>query len=137
MAHDLIHEAVKQALIKEGWSITHDPYVIRFGGEKLYADLAAERPIAAERGTRKIVVEVKSFAGFSVIQDFKEAFGQYKLYLDLLSETAPEYTLYLAVSDVAHSYDLQRGIIQFVLEKNQIPLLVVDVQQEEVVRWIR
>ena len=65
-AFDLYHDAVKQALIKEGWTITADPYRIQFQELDLYADLAAELPIAAERQGQKIVVEVKSFVGRSV-----------------------------------------------------------------------
>jgi hypothetical protein len=137
MAKDLIHNAVNQALIHDGWIITHDPYLIRYAGEDLYADLAAERPFAAERPGEKIIVEVKSFLGYSVIQDFKEAIGQYQIYLDLLTETSPDYKLYLAVSDITYEYDFQREIVQFVLNKNRVPLLVVDVQTEEIVKWVR
>ena len=31
MASDLIHNLVKQALINDGWQITHDPYPIKLG----------------------------------------------------------------------------------------------------------
>lgn len=48
-AKDLYHDAVKLALIKEGWMITADPYKIKYQEIDLYADLAAELPIAAER----------------------------------------------------------------------------------------
>jgi len=47
---DIIHNAVKGALIKDGWTITDDPFIIEYKKTKLYADLGAERPIAAERG---------------------------------------------------------------------------------------
>jgi len=53
---DKIHDAVKNALIKDGWAITADPFRIEFEEYRLYADLAAERPIAAERGGEKIDV---------------------------------------------------------------------------------
>ncbi len=26
MARDLIHDVVREALVKDGWTITHDPY---------------------------------------------------------------------------------------------------------------
>lgn len=136
-AKDIIHEAVKAALIKDGWTITHDPYTIRHNDELFYADLAAERPLAAERNGQKIVVEIKSFVGYSVIQDFKAALGQYILYLDILAETAPEYKLYLAVSDVVYHEDLNRDSIQLILDRRNIPLIVVDVANEEVVKWVR
>ncbi len=51
-AHDTFHEAVKHGLIKDGWTITHDPYPLEFGGTDLYVDLGAEKMIAAERGNR-------------------------------------------------------------------------------------
>lgn len=61
MALDKIHNAVKNALIKDGWKITADPYRIDFEEYRLYADMSAERPIAATKDNEKIVVEVKSF----------------------------------------------------------------------------
>ncbi|WP_419866678.1 element excision factor XisH family protein [Microcystis viridis] len=30
-ALDLYHNAAKQALIKDGWTITHDPFHLRWG----------------------------------------------------------------------------------------------------------
>jgi XisH protein len=29
MARDIYHEHVKEALIKDGWTVTHDPYLFR------------------------------------------------------------------------------------------------------------
>ncbi len=50
MAKDVFHQQVKNALIKDGWNITHDPLTIRIGeAVKLQIDLAAEIAIAAER----------------------------------------------------------------------------------------
>ncbi|MFN5818762.1 MAG: element excision factor XisH family protein [Pseudanabaena sp.] len=84
---DFIHNSVKNALIADGWKVTDDPYIIEYLKTRLYADLGAEKPIAAERGEQKIVIEVKSFLGASKFQDLKEALGQYDIYrylLDLL-----------------------------------------------------
>lgn len=61
MALDKIHDAVKNGLIKDGWTITADPYEIRFKDIRVYADLAAERPFTAERNGEKIVVRSKKF----------------------------------------------------------------------------
>ena len=74
-ARDKYHDAVKNALIKDSWTITADPYIIRYEDAELYADLAAERPIAAERQGQKIVVEIKSFIGKSLMSDFHNALG--------------------------------------------------------------
>jgi hypothetical protein len=35
---DSIHSAVKQALVKDGWEITDDPYVITYGERFLFVD---------------------------------------------------------------------------------------------------
>src|ERR1043165_4246496 len=83
-AKDVFHECVKHALIKDGWTITHDPYTISFYGKEVYIDMAAERFLAAERAGEKIAVEVKTFAGHSDIRDFEEAVGQYIVYRSLL-----------------------------------------------------
>jgi hypothetical protein len=135
-AKDIIHEAVKNALIKDGWVITHDPYTIEYEGEFAYADLAAERPFAAERAGMKIIVEAKSFVGRSVIEDFKVALGQYMLYLPLLTFSAPDHKLYLAVSTITYETDLQRKMIQFVMQRDKLPLIVVDIAVEEIREWI-
>ena len=72
-AKDIYHDAVKNALIKDGWIVTDDPYLIKYEDAELYAYLAAEKPIAAEREGEKIVVEVKSFVGKSLMYDFHGA----------------------------------------------------------------
>jgi len=34
-AEDSFHDAVKNALIKDGWNITHDPLILGFGKRDL------------------------------------------------------------------------------------------------------
>ncbi|MFZ4677667.1 MAG: element excision factor XisH family protein [Nodosilinea sp.] len=134
---DLIHNAVKTALIKDGWLVTDDPYIIEYGRTKLYADLGAEQPLAAERGGEKIVVEVKSFLGASKLQDLKEALGQYDIYNYLLEETAPERRLYIAISSGVYQTFFLQDVIQLILRKHQLPLIVVDLEMEVIEQWIR
>jgi hypothetical protein len=135
-AKDLYHNAVRLALIKDGWVITADPYRIRYKDIDLYADLAAERPIAAERDGQKIVVEVKSFVGRSLMTDFHNAVGQYTVYQMLIQETAPEYKLYLAIDDIVYRNFFQRDGIQFLIQSSQINFFVVNIEQQEIVQWI-
>ena len=62
MARDIFHNIVKEALIKDGWTVTDDPLVLLSkvdGG--LETDLGAEKMLIAEKGLTKIAVEVKSF----------------------------------------------------------------------------
>ena len=48
-ARDLYHDVVRNALSKDGWAITHDPYRLPWGRKDLYVDLGAEKLLAAEK----------------------------------------------------------------------------------------
>lgn len=135
-ARDLYHDAVKAALIKDSWAILADLYRIQYKDVDLYADLAAEQPIAAEREGQKIVVEIKSFVGRSLMTDFHLAMGQYKVYQMLLEETAPEYDLYLAIDDITYQNFFKREGIVFLVRASQLKIFVVDIDQQEIVQWI-
>jgi len=37
-ARDFYHDTVKNVLIKDGWTITNDPFLLRYGIRRLYAD---------------------------------------------------------------------------------------------------
>ncbi|MBU7583134.1 MAG: XisH family protein [Nostoc sp. TH1S01] len=133
---DIIHNSVKNALIKDGWLITDDPYIIQYRKTVLYADIGAERPIAAQRDGQKLVVEVKSFIGTSKIQDLKEALGQYDIYRYLLEEIAPDRKLYIAISKVVYKTFFSQDIIQLILNRHRLPIIVVDIEAEEIQQWI-
>ncbi|MDF5729133.1 MAG: XisH family protein [Rhizonema sp. PD38] len=135
-AKDIYHDAVKNALIKDGWVITADPYFIKYEDAELYADLAAEKPIAAERQGQRIVVEIKSFVGRSLMYDFHNAIGQYIVYRNLIQLTEPEYTLYLAINDIIYEDFFQRKSVQAVITQNNFLLMVVDTEKEEIRQWI-
>lgn len=91
-ARDIYHETAKNALIKDGWKITHDPLRIRLArGKNLFVDLGAERLLAAERGVEKIAVEVKSFTQPSDMKALEEAVGQFVLYARLLKRYYPDH----------------------------------------------
>lgn len=135
-AKDTYHNEVKNSLLKDGWMITADPYFIKYEDAELYADLAAQKPIAAEREGQKIVVEIKSFIGRSLMYDFHSALGQYIVYRNLIQLTAPEYTLYLAIDDVVYTNFFQRKSIQVITKENQLLLIVVEMEKEEILQWI-
>lgn len=134
---DTIHDAVKSALIKDGWTITHDPFVITYKELLLYADLAAERAFAAERKGRKIVVEVKSFIGASKLQDLKVGLGQYEIYLSFLEIIDPERKLYIAISEQVYEEFFALESIQVIVRRLKLPLIVVNLQTEEITQWTK
>ena len=136
-AKDKYHQHVKNALIKDGWTITHDPYMIDYEEITVYADLGAERLIAAERGIEKIVVEIKSFLKRSMVQDLKEALGQYELYCSFLEQTDPHRRLYIGLPQETYDDFFQQKAAPLVVQRTGMPLLVVNLEREEVVAWIK
>ncbi len=132
---DYIHEAVKNALIKDGWNITHDPLFIEYGNEDMYVDLGAERLLAAERGPDKIAVEVKSFIGTSTLTELHNALGQYQIYVAVLEQIEPDRRLYLALSKSAYEELSEMETFELVVARFQIALLIVRIPAEEIEQW--
>ena len=135
-AKDIYHDQIKNALIKDGWTITHDPYVVQYGRRDLFIDLGARKLIAATQGDLKIAVEVKSFLSQSAIADLQKALGQYTLYLDVLARLEPERALYLAIRQDTFSEIFQDPIGEILLENKRLKLLVFDEIKEEIQQWI-
>lgn len=135
-AKDTIHNAVKNALIKDGWKITHDPFTLGYKDATVFVDLGAERLIAAERGGEKIAVEIKSFIKQSAIHDMEIALGQYLVYLSFLEVVEPNRRLYVALEDVVYNTVFQRESFQWLVKRNQVPLIIVDIKQETIREWI-
>jgi XisH protein len=135
-AKDIYHDTVKRALQKDGWIITHDPFPLQIGNKRLSADLGAERLINAEKGTQKIVVEVKSFVGQSDVKDLEQALGQYVLYRQVLNEMGVERSLYLAVSRPTFNSVFTIELGQVLLKNKIIKLIVFDDLREAIVQWI-
>jgi len=135
-ARDLYHDAVKNALVKDGWTITHDPFIVEIEGDRLNIDLGAERVIAAEKGTRKIAVEIKTFGGPSPMADMERALGQYVLYRIFLKRTDPERELYLAVPEDVLEDLFQRVPGRGFLEDEGGKVFGVDNTNEEIKKWL-
>lgn len=133
---DLYHDVVKRALVADGWTITHDPFVVPFGQHNLFVDLGAEAPIAAEKGARKIAVEVKSFASPSAVAALEQAVGQYVLYDGVLEQADPERALYLAVPLAVHAGIFAAPLGQLVVRRERLRLVVFDPATEVVTQWI-
>ena len=116
--------------------VTHDPLVLEFGRRNVYVDLGAELPIAAEKDGRKIAVEIKSFTGPSEMTELERALGQHTLYRFLLSRAEPERILYLAVSESAFLRVFDEPDARDLIASEQVRVLVFDVSEEAISRWI-
>ncbi len=135
-ARDIYHNNVKNALIKDGWTITHDPLRLSFGGKDMYVDLGAERFIGAERNDQQIAVEIKSFIGDSAIDDLEKAIGQYILYNTILEEKEPNRILYLAVSEYVIQEIFEEPLGKLLLKNKLLKIIGFNPEVEEIVKWI-
>ncbi|WP_017653261.1 XisH family protein [Fortiea contorta] len=145
-ARDAIHEIVKQAIIKDGWNITADPYVISYGERFLFVDLGATKAskinnihgrfIGAEKDNSRIAIEIKDFNNKSVIGDLEKAIGQYVLYRLLLNKVDPEREIYLATTVSIYDEIFSEPIGELVINDLPLKLIIVDINRAEVKQWI-
>jgi len=135
-ARDFYHDKVRNALVKDGWTIMHDPFSMKLGSADLYIDLGAEKIIAAEKGNDKIAVEIKSFLGKSIIAETQDAIGQFIMYQEVLADYESERILYLAIEEEVFTNDFSDALKNLVLERLAIKVLVFSALRGEIVKWL-
>ena len=67
----------------------------------------------------------------------KTGLGQYDIYLSLLEITDPKRKLYIAISEKVYDEFFTLESIQVIIKRLRVPLVVVNVGTEEIVKWIR
>jgi hypothetical protein len=116
---DLYHFEIRRAIEKDGWIVTDDPMQITWEEKDYSPDLGAERILAAQRGTEKIAIEIKSFIGQNFGFDFYEAMGQFDSYFYALADLEPDRTAMLAISEVAYkSFFIKKYVQRLLVLKN-------------------
>jgi XisH protein len=134
-ARDAFHEAVKQALDKDGWSNVM-PMTLKYGTTKLEIDLGAEQFFVAQRGTVLIAVEVKSFSSSSVVYEFHLAIGQYLNYRMVLQRLQPARIPYLAMPMEVYRKFFGAEFFQDSLAVHQINLILVEMESQGIALWL-
>jgi hypothetical protein len=134
-ARDKVHQQVVNALRKDGWTITHDPFKVAWKKRKLQIDLGAERLVAAQKGDDKIAVEIKSFVGANDLEDLYQALGQFILYRKALGVEAPNRTLFLAIKVETYQEMFADKEGESLRAGEGINILVVHTNLEEIVLW--
>ena len=133
-ARNIYHDTVVKALQADGWTITHDPLRIGYGGQDMYVDLGADRPtIGAERGKERIAVEIQSFLSPSRVRDLQEAIGQYEVYRLVLAEQEPDRQLFMAVPNEFYDQFLTERFGQFIISQLKVKLVVFE--EERILQW--
>lgn len=135
-AKDLFHQAVKHALEKEGWIVTHDPLHIELPDIEVYIDLGADRLLAAERESQKIAIEIKTFLGTSTVFEFHIAVGQFVNYRFLLNKIEPDRELYLAVPGETYETFFRRETVREMTQAHRLKLAVYNPDLEVIEQWI-
>lgn len=132
---DLYHDTVKKALVKEGWTITHDPLVLGDTELRVYPDLGAEKNVA-DRGPRTIAIEIKVFGTIGQLSELQKAIGQYVLYRSILHRGGSNRLPHLAVPSEAYQGLFQKKIIQHLMQDEGIRLMVFNPLTEVMEQWI-
>lgn len=139
---DTFHYHCREALEKDGWTITDDPYLLKFTDSQSRnrdypIDLGAEKLIAAEKGPEKIAVEIKTFGGSSTIDDYHKALGQYMDYLLGLKLQEPERKLYVAVTVQAFKEIQANPLAKLSVEHYKLPLILFDSTSKTIKQWVK
>ncbi|MDX1995938.1 MAG: element excision factor XisH family protein [bacterium] len=129
---DECHPQVVRALEKAGWTVEPRPYRIFLDRRHtLHIDIEAK-----QNQQTIIVVEVKCFTTpDEETTDLYIALGQYQVYRGLLDEHNLDFPLYLAVPSQAYYSVFQRMGMPAV-RNNRVKLVVVNIEQETIERWI-
>ena len=133
-AKDYFHDAVVHALIKDGWTITHEQFPVRVAERRLWIDIRATKI----NSDSIILVEVKSFnPGQSMVEALANALGQYMLYIAALKYLQDEGSiLVLAIPSPAYNGIFSEAIGESVQNTFDLKLVVYDPNTEEIVKWI-
>ena len=142
MVKDFYHQHVVEALIKDGWTITHDPYYVPIGNRRGYIDLGAEKSIIAaekesENKLEQIAVEIKSFISKSDLNDFEGALGKFQLYFFALEDLDPQRMLFLAIPVGFYNRFFNDTFFVRLIQRARLKILIYDEQTKTIDSWIK
>lgn len=131
-AKDRYHDAVKNALVKDGWVVTAEQVRLLYGDRNLWIDIQAEKTV----DQRVILIEVKELDDVdSPVEALANAIGKYLLYRLAIIYTKRYAPLYLAVTEAAYNGILSGVAGQQALTQFQILVVVFNPEREEIVKW--
>ena len=133
--HDACQPTIERALYKAGWKIEARQVVLQIDLGRAYFDLRAIR--RTEDGTKEIlIVEVKCFSDERRrMSELYGAIGQYQMYRRWLRKAESVAPIYLAITSSAYHGIFDEDVMA-VVEETQIKIVVVNLETEEVERWI-
>lgn len=140
-AQDLYHDLVKEALRKDGWRVTHNPFRLRVPRHLRQAAPGSPEPgveaflLGAEQDERKIAVAVKSFVGIEsgMIEQAVETLAYSRA---LLCAMDLDRVLYLAVRRATYEAFYDGTVEPQLVSKLEAPLLVFEPRTGAIVAWL-
>lgn len=73
----------------------------------------------------------------TIVYDFYKAYGQYEFYRDALLDEGILHPIFLAIPLNAYQNIDDVPFLARWIQKHKINLLVVDIDKEEIVKWIK
>ena len=132
---DDCHYQVANALTKAGWTVDVTPlHITDTSGNDFFIDLTAIRP-AAEVHPFEIAVEVKCFTLPKKSAELHRAIGQCIVYKGISEREGYSLPVYMAVPAATFTKYFNDPLVA-VLVGHGIKLIEIDLDKEEVVRWI-
>lgn len=131
---DRCHEQVMRALQKDGWRITEQQVPMKLGRRRVFIDLCVTY---GANGSRQQIalVEVKCFPDpQNTTQEIYTAVGQYILYRAMLRELELDMPLYLSIPEAIFNAVFDT-IVQRAIAESQIKLVIINLDEERVIRW--
>ena len=129
-ARDLYHGAIRNALVKDGWTITDDPLHIKCGKKNMFVALGAER------GQEKIAVEIKGFGNSCEMRSLQFALGQSLIYGAVLAQQEPNRVFYLAVPQNVMAIFFHGQLSQLLMDDVGVHVIAFDPSEQKVVAWM-
>ncbi|MEM1328457.1 MAG: element excision factor XisH family protein [Bacteroidota bacterium] len=96
---------------------------------------ALEKEVKEIQKIKIIYVEIKSMLK-TLVYDFYQAYGQYEFYRESLEDEGIPHPIYLAIPMKAYERVNDVPVLARWIKKHRINLLVIDVEKEEIVKWI-
>ena len=129
-AKDHYHDAVRHALINDGWTIDGEQVAFIGSERQVVIDLQISK-----EGHGIILVEVKGFQP-SMVEVLANAMGKILIYRYILNELAQNLPVWLAVPEFAYQSILTEDMGITMRRQLGIDLVVFSVEREEIVKWI-
>lgn len=135
MVDDPNKNLVTKIMKKEGWFEFAPRFTINYAGNPLETDLALERLIGFENQSKRIILELKSFASMGVNSEIQRLVGQIKQYEYCLHRDSLPYDVYLAIPIRRYNTYIKEGDYLTFFEMQNIKYLVYHSGSKEVLQW--